>query len=155
MASIYDIDNKICACVDFESGEIIDQEQLDALQIERAAKIEGIACWIKNLESDAAEIKAEETALADRRKAKEAKADALKKYLQFALNDCPFESAKCKVTFRRSTQVNIIDESKIPAEYLKVVAQAQIDKKALGAALKLGELIEGVELKEKSNIQIK
>ena len=47
--NIYDIDKAIEACVDTETGEIIDGEKLDALQMERAAKIEGVACWVKNL----------------------------------------------------------------------------------------------------------
>ena len=155
MASIYEIDSKILACVDIDTGEVIEKEQLEALQIERSAKVEGVACWIKNLEADAEAIKAEEKSLKTRREAKENKVASLKEYLKYALDNTPFESAKCKVSFRKSTQVNIIDASAIPAEYIKTETLTKIDKEALGAALKSGELIDGAELKENSNIQVR
>ena len=66
MATLYEIDAAISGCIDAESGEIIDTERLDNLLIERSKKLEGVALWIKNLESDAAAIKAEKNAL-DRR----------------------------------------------------------------------------------------
>ena len=155
MASIYEIDQRIQECVDFETGEIIDAEQLDALQIERAVKIEAIACWIKNLKSDAADIKAERDTLDARYKAKEKKAQQLQDYLSSVLDNSPFESAKCKVTFRKSTKVNITDESLLPDEYKITKSEVVVDKKALGDALKLGELIDGAELSTNYNIQIK
>lgn len=65
MASIYEIDQQIMQCIDFETGEIVDAEKLNALQIEKDKKIEGIACWIKNLNAEAQNIKAEEQALAN------------------------------------------------------------------------------------------
>lgn len=155
MANIYEIDQLILSCVDAETGEIINPELLDQLQIERERKIEGIACWIKNLTADAADIKAEETVLAERRKAKENKAAALKEYLKCVLNNSPFETARCKVSFRRSQQVDILDEAAIPAEFLKKETVVKVDKKAIGDALKCGELIDGCALKENYNIQIK
>ena len=155
MASIYEIDQRIQECVDFETGEIIDAERLDALQMERAVKIEAIACWIKNLKSDAADIKAERDALDARYKAKEKKAQQLQDYLSSVLDNSPFESAKCKVTFRKSTKVNITDESLLPDEYKITKSEVVVDKKALGDALKLGELIDGAELSTNYNIQIK
>lgn len=155
MSSIYKIDQQILDCVDFETGEVIDQERLDALEIERSIKIESIACWIKNLTSDINGIKAEEEQLAQRRKAKERKIDSLSEFLKYTLNCTPFESVKCKVSFRRSKSVNIIDETTIPSEYIQTEIVTKIDKKALGAALKGGELIDGAELKENFNIQIK
>ena len=63
MANLYEIDAAISGCIDAESGEIIDTERLDNLLIERSKKLEGVALWIKNLESDAAAIKAEKNAL--------------------------------------------------------------------------------------------
>lgn len=155
MASIYEIDKEIMECVDEETGEILDKEKLDALNIERAAKVENIACWVKNLATDAEAIKTEENALAARRKAKEKKADALKEYLRYALSDAPFESAKCKISFRHSSSVEVINETLIPAEYFKTEIVKKVDKMALGDALKGGELIDGVQLKISNNIQIR
>lgn len=74
MATLYEIDAAISGCIDAESGEIIDTERLDNLLIERSKKLEGVALWIKNLESDAAAIKAEKNALDRRMKAAEGSA---------------------------------------------------------------------------------
>lgn len=73
MATLYEIDAAISGCIDAESGEIIDTERLDNLLIERSKKLEGVALWIKNLESDAAAIKAEKNTLDRRMKAAEKK----------------------------------------------------------------------------------
>ena len=43
MRSLYEIDQEILDCVDAESGEILDVEKLDALQMERERKLEGVA----------------------------------------------------------------------------------------------------------------
>ena len=59
MATLYEIESAIYNCVDGETGEVIDEEKLNALMMERSAKLEGVALWIKNLESDAAAIRAE------------------------------------------------------------------------------------------------
>lgn len=155
MASIYEINEQIMQCIDFETGEIIDAEKLDALQIDKDKKIENIACWIKNLIAEAQSIKAEEQSLAERRKAKENTVERLKQYLSNVLEATPFESARAKITFRKSTAVNITDESKLADAFKKSETVVKIDKKAIGDALKLGEIVDGAELVENQNIQIK
>ena len=46
---LYEIDEAILNCIDTETGEIIDADQLDKLTMERDTKIENVACWIKDL----------------------------------------------------------------------------------------------------------
>ena len=46
--TLYEIDNAILECIDLETGEIIDTDKLDALQLERETKIENVALWIKD-----------------------------------------------------------------------------------------------------------
>lgn len=109
--NLYQIDSKIeelLSTVDPETGELItDNDALDALIMERGAKIENIACYIKNLTADVKALKDEETALAARRKAAEKKAERLKDYLTYALQGEKFQTAKCAVSFRRSQMVEI------------------------------------------------
>ncbi len=155
MASIYEIDRLIEECIDFETGEILDADKLEALQVERDVKIENVACFIKNLNADIKALKEEEQSLAERRKAKENKVEQLKKYLGNALNNVPFESARAKVSFRRSTAVEITDEGIIPKKYLNKEVVVKVDKKAIGEALKQGVAVKGAELKENFNVQIK
>ena len=63
---LYEIDNAILDCIDLETGEVIDTERLDALNMERDAKVENVACWIKDLMAEANAIKVEKLALAQR-----------------------------------------------------------------------------------------
>lgn len=152
--NLYEIDNEIMSCVDMETGEIIDAEKLDQLQMDREQKIENIALWIKNLTSDAEALKVEKQAFADRQKAAENKAASLKKYLSNYLDGEKYKSAKVSVSFRKSEAVNILDMSKLPEQYLKA-AEPIADKTGIKNALKAGEIIAGAELVENQNIQIK
>ena len=108
--TIYEIDEKILNCIDLETGEIIDIDKLNELQLEKDAKIENVACWIKELKAEAEAIKAEKLVLAERQKVAENKAESLKKWLAYALNGEKFKTAKCSVSFRRSESVEVTEE---------------------------------------------
>ena len=69
MRALYDIDQEILACIDDETGEILDVEKLDALQMERERKLEGVALWVKDLKAEAAAVKEEADKLTARKKA--------------------------------------------------------------------------------------
>lgn len=43
MASLYEINQRILECVDPETGELIDPENLEALVMEKELKIENVA----------------------------------------------------------------------------------------------------------------
>ena len=111
--NIYEIDNSIKQLleeVDPETGElIVDTDALDALMMEREKKIENVACYIKNLTSDAKQLKDEEKALAERRQAAEKKAERLRDYLTYALQGQKFQTAKCAVSFRKTQSVEVDD----------------------------------------------
>lgn len=100
--TLYEINQGILDCVDAETGEIIDVEKLDALQLARDEKIGNIAAYIKNLSAESKAIKAEEDALAARRKSADKKIKDLKDYLAAALNGQKFKDARCSVYFSRS-----------------------------------------------------
>ena len=153
--TLWEIDQGIMACLDAETGEIIDPEKLTALHMEREAKLENVALWIKNLRADAAAIKAEKDALAKREKAASKKAEDLENWLLQALGGQAFQTAKCAVSFRRSTMVNVLDLSHVPAEYLKVKTEYSPDKNAIAAAINAGQEIGGCTLVENLNISIK
>lgn len=154
MANLYEIDAQIMACVDYETGEIIDEEKLQALQLEFNQKVEGIALWIKNLLAEAKMIKEEKDNLAERQKSCENKAASLKKYLSSALDGEKFKTAKVSVSYRKSESVEIEDISLLDDDYLKF-KEPEADKTKIKAALKNGVSLEGVTLVEKNNIQIK
>ena len=153
MASLYEINQAIMDCMDMETGEILDVQQLDALQMQLEDKLEGIGCWIKNLEAEAAAYKAEKDAFAARQKAAENKAASLKNYLSGYLQGCPFETLRVKISFRKSESLEVSETAVVPMEYLKHTVD--IDKAELKKAVKAGLVLDGVQLIQKQNIQIK
>lgn len=152
--NLYEIDSAIMDCVDMETGEIIDMEALEDLQMERDQKIEGIGCWIKNLLADAKALKEEKDNLAARQKAAENKAASLKTFLSRYLNGEKFKTAKVAISYRKSDSVDITEGAVIPEEYLKY-SEPTPDKIGLKAALKAGEEFPGISIVTSSNIQIK
>ena len=161
--TLYEIDNRLRNFepeVDEETGELLNAAELDELNMERDAKIEGVALWVKELDAEAAAIKAERDALTERQRAKERKRDSLKRYLDYALQGQKFETPKCKVSYRKTTSVSIGDlfypwaEANAP-ELLRITQKVEPDKAAIKEALKNGmemvdaELTEGVSLSVK------
>ncbi len=144
--------------VDTETGEFDEQGfnlELAELELAKDEKIENIGLFIKNLSADIVELKAEEKALAERRKAKENKAEYLKNILAVSLGGKKFETAKIALTFRKSEQVKIVDEEKLPKDFLKVKVTVSADKTAIKKAIKAGQAVVGAELVEVQNLQIK
>lgn len=155
MPSLYEINQAIMACVDTETGEIVDHEALDALLMQRDEKLEAVALWIKNLQSDALAYKAEKDAFAARQKAAEKKAESLKKYLADALQGQKFSTAKCAVSFRRSEKVEIPEEYLVPLEFLEEEITYKPNRAAIKEAIKAGREVSGCQLVENFNIQIR
>ena len=152
--NLYEIDAEILGCVDVETGEIFDVEKFEELSLTRDAKIENICLWIKNLKAQAEALKAEKESFAQRQKAAETKMESLKRYISTYLEGTAFESAKVKVSFRKSEVVEIMEGAVIPDEYLRF-KEPEVNKAELKAALKSGVHIQGVSIVENQNIQIK
>lgn len=151
--NLYEIDAKILECVDIETGEIFDEEKFEELNLTRDAKIESICLWIKNLKAEAEALKAEKDAFAKRQKSAENKMESLKKYLSGYMDGTPFQSAKCKVSFRKSETVDVSENAVIPDAFLRF-KEPEVNKTELKKALKQGLKIEGVQLVTNNNIQI-
>lgn len=152
--NLYEINNEIMECVDMETGEVIDAEKMEGLQMAFDEKVENIALWIKNLLSDAEAIKAEKNALAEREKACKNKAESLKAYLASALDGQKFSTPRVAIGWRKSEAVEITDALTIPAEYWRQ-KDPEVDKAGIKKALKAGEAVAGAKLVTNQNIQIK
>jgi len=154
MATLYEINEAILSCIDLESGEIIDESALEALQMQRDEKLENVGLWIKNLAAESSALASEIKTLTDRKRHKENKTESLIGYLGSALRGERFETPRISVSWRKSEVVNICEDAILPGEYL-VPVDPRPDKTLLKQALKEGAKIVGVELISKQNIQIK
>ena len=154
MANLYEINQAILACVDPETGEIIDDRIAD-LMMEKEQKLENIALWIKNLQADVQAFKAEKEAFEKRQKAAEKKIVSLMKYLTDNLHGEKFNTTKCAVSFRRSERVEVFNEAFVPKKYLTKKVTFAPDKDTIKALLKAGKKVGGCRLVENLNPQIK
>lgn len=153
--NLYEIDAAITACIDPETGEVLDEEALNALHMEREKKIENVACWVKNLNAEAEACKAEKKAFADRAQAAERKMEKLEKWLFDALEGKPFSSGKCAVRCSRRSAVTIFDEGALPTEYVAVKVTEIPDKVAIRAAIKSGIEVPGAALVDNLSVSVK
>lgn len=154
--TLYEINQAILDTVDQETGEIIDIDRLNALEMERDTKISNVACWVKDLKAEAEAIKAEKQALEKRQKAAENKAESLKQWLQTVLEGEKFKDARCSISYRKSERVVFSDNfpySSLPAQFKKVTIEPK--KTEIKDYLKTGATIDGVELVPNTSIQIK
>ena len=156
---LYEIENAILDCIDLETGEVIDTERLAALQMDRDAKIENVALWIKDLKAEAEAIKAEKMALAERQKVAENKAESLKNWLAYALDGQKFSTAKCAISFRKTEKVEISDVGMIRLmkehDELLTYRDPEPNKTAIKQALKDGLTVQGVQLAQNMSTIIK
>ena len=163
MRPIYEIDQDILDCVDLETGEILDIEKLNALQMERDDKLEGVALWVKDLKAEADAVKAEADKLTARKKALDNKIESIKAWLLEALNGGKLKTARCNVYQTHSQRVNIEDEGKLvsflktlnePEQFLRF-KEPEIRKDEIKKALKEGTIIPGAALEETESVVIK
>ncbi|WP_444340390.1 siphovirus Gp157 family protein [Phascolarctobacterium succinatutens] len=163
MANIYELKDQIKACiqldeehvVDTEDGEILNLQQFEALQMERDAKVEGLACYIKNKLADAEAIYAEIDVLSQRAAIMKKEAERCKAYLAGALYGEKFETPRCKISWRKSEICNVLSLEAIPDEYKRTKVTVDADKTAIKKAIKSGMEIPGAEVIQKLNMTLK
>lgn len=161
--SLYDITNEYLQAldrleIDEETGEVINADEFNGLAWAFNQKAESVACYIKNLSAFACNLRTEETVLAKRRKSVERKAEYLKSVLAVCLDAAGrevFESAKARVSFRKSSSVSIEDENALPDEFIAQIITTKPDKTAIKKAIQSGQEVPGASLTENRNIQIK
>ena len=160
--TLWEINGAIMDCVDMETGEVIDIERLDALQMARDEKLENIGLYIKNLDAEAKAIREEEKNLAARRKANENKAKSLREYLSYALAGQAFKTPRVSVSFRSSTFCEVADE-KVVLDWLQAndrddcikytMPEVKLDE--IKRLLKDGVEIPGAALGQRQNMLLK
>ena len=163
MRALYEIDQSILACVDMETGEIIDPEQLTALQMEREAKLEGVTLWIKDLNAEAEAVKAEADKLTARKRSLDNKITSLKAWLVWALDGQKLKTPRCSVYQTHSTRVQVADENELigflqtleaPERFLRF-REPELRKDEIKRALKDGFVIPGAKLEDTESVVIK
>lgn len=141
-------------------GEI-DQEaynqMIEDAEFDFEDKLEGIAKYVKQLESNEAGMKNAEEEIKKRRVATKNKIDWLKGYLKFCMEQAKrekFEKPDIVIGFRKSQTVSITDEKRILAVFGHSETIMKYDKNEVKKALKAGD-IAGAKLITNHNLYIK
>lgn len=158
---LYEIDQAISQVLengfvmDEETGEIVfDETNLNALQMERESKIEGVAVWIKELRAEEAALKAEETALKERRERAGKKADRLLDFLNRSLTE-KFKTARVEIKFTNSVAVEVDNAAAIPEGFTRQTVKIDPDKKKIKDAIMQGHEVPGAHLVKKRTVKVK
>lgn len=160
--SLYEINEKILNFryeIDEETGEILNIDELDELNMAREEKIENLCLYAKSLRAEVSAIKDEEKNLKERREAKEHKADSIEDYIARNLNGRKFETPRVKVSWRKSESVEILNEDAVPESFLDIQVvrkpmKAEIKKRLKEAEAK-GEEIPWARINTKQNMSLK
>ena len=151
---LYEINAEIDNCIDYETGEILDIEKFQELQIEKEHKLEAIALVYKNAIAESKMVSDEMKSLKARKEKCDNLANKMKEMLYNELQGEKFMTSKVEVSFKKSTITEVIDLAGIPEQYIKTKIERTADKTAIKNAIKSGEKIKGARLIEKNNIQI-
>lgn len=158
---LYEINEQLEACIDQETGEVLDFDLLNELQVAREEKLEGIACLIKSLKAENKALKEEKSNLDARMKANENKANRLSEYLSYALDGEKFKTSKCSVSYRNASRVECDDEflewakETNHVELFKHKEEFTPDKVTIAKAFKEGIEVPFCHIVEEKHIQIK
>ncbi len=167
--NLYEISANYRALLEaIEIGDIPEDavaDTLEAVEGELDAKIENVACYIKNLAAEADALKTEADKLTERRKAKQAHVDRLRRYLHDALTaagERKVETPRAVVRIQKTApSVRIADDAefikwaKLERDDLLNYAAPAINKTAIKEAIKDGQTIPGAVLKAGETVVIK
>lgn len=161
MATLYEIRSDLehvlsgGLIVDEETGEVLfDSDNLEKLQAEYEDKLEAVGLFIKNLESDAKAIRAEEQALAARRHVHENKVKRLRAYLLANIGDGQkVKTPRVEIGTRYTEAVDVEPDAELDEAYLRI--KAEPNKTAIKEALKAGVVIPGAAIVKNRSLQVK
>lgn len=143
--------------VDEETGEI-EPATLESVQIASEEKIIATAMYIRRLDALNKATKETIQDLQERVRADSKRIEALKWLMTKAMDSLQYtevKSPEVTLRFRKSSSVEITDSEALPEQFLRTKTVVEPDKTAIKNALKAGEKIQGAQLVESRNLQIK
>ena len=158
MAYLYELEGIYAQLQAMELDDETFNDTLESIDFEEnfAQSCEWFIKMQRNAEADAERFKAEKNAFAKKQKEAESRAERFKERIKEAMiltNKKKVDTGLFKLSLRKSKQVDILDETKIPLEFMKL--EYKPIKTELAKHLKAGEVIKGATLIEKESLQVR
>lgn len=145
-----------------ESGQQIPNELIESLETsltKQAEKVDSCAMFISRAKSEMDWLKSEEELLSAKRKRIERGIERMKELAKFVMER---EGVKeltgmrgHKFSLRDSFSVGVIDETKVPGEFTRIVTKVEVNKADALKALKNGVEVDGLRLQKNTNVIVK
>ncbi|HEO6300420.1 TPA: siphovirus Gp157 family protein [Streptococcus agalactiae] len=160
MAYLYELEGIYSQLQNMDLDEETFKDTLDSIdfQSDLENNIEYFVKMLKNVQADAEMYKAEKEAFYKKQKQAEAKVEKYKGTIRLAMElsqKKKIDAGIFKVSLRKSKKVEILDETKIPLDYMQEKTEYKPMKSEISKALKAGIDISGVELIETESLQVK
>jgi hypothetical protein len=155
--TLYEINEQIQKAIELgfdpETGEILDASALEQLQLDRDEKIENICLFIKDLKAEAAALDAEKKNLDARSTVAKRKSDSLSRYLQAMLDGEKFKTARCSISYRKTSAVIVDDENELPELCVRI--RKEPNKTAIKDYINAGVSVPGAHIEYRQSMIIK
>ena len=144
--------------IDQETGEVTGFERFDALVIDTEAKIINCGLALRHFDDMTNEIDAEIKRLKKRKEVIQKTSERMQTRMLEAMrvmDTKKISSAIVTVSTRRTSSVEVFDESLIDPRFVKVKEVKTISKTEIAKAIKAGEDVQGARIKENLSIQLR
>ena len=158
---LYEISDAIRAALDHidvdpETGEILNADNLHAVEAEASDKIEATALYLRELDAEAKAAKDEADRMIARVKSMQKRSDYLKSMLLDALHATgKVKTARVTVSIRTTKAVEIAEGADLPEAYTTVKTTVSPNKTAIKDALSAGIEVPGCHIEERESVQIR
>ena len=142
--------------LDEETGEILNADELHAVEAEAADKIEATALYLRELDAEAKTAKDEADRMLARVKSMQKRSDYLKAMLLDALHATgKVKTGRVTVSIRTTKAVEIAEGADLPEAYTTVKTTVSPNKVAIKQALLDGVEVPGCHIEERESVQIR
>lgn len=142
--------------LDEETGEILNADELHAVEAEAAEKIEATALYLRELDAEAKAAKEEADRMLDRVKSMQKRSDYLKAMLLDALHATgKVKTGRVTVSIRTTKAVEIAEGADLPEAYTTVKTTVSPNKIAIKQALLDGVEVPGCSLEARESVSIR
>lgn len=158
---LYEISDAIRAALDHidvdpETGEILNADNLHAVEAEASDKIEATALYLRELDAEAKAAKEEADRMLARVKSMQKRSDYLKAMLLDALHATgKVKTARVTVSIRTTQAVAVDEGANLPEAYTTVKTTVSPNKVAIKQALLDGVEVPGCSLEARESVSIR